>query len=108
MTAREVLREMLVQHNIDCADEMLALFDAIHADGAEAANAKLRRLAEIDVALNSENIHRESARDLIREKNQILHGSPYLPDSQYSSSDERCSFFPEPVAVEVLKWPDIS
>lgn len=41
---------------------------------------QLHRLAEIDVALNSPDLHRESARDLRQEKNQILHGSPYLPE----------------------------
>lgn len=40
----------------------------------EAANV-IDRLREIDLALNSQEIHRESARDLIREKNEMLHGT---------------------------------
>lgn len=44
------------------------------------ATQLLQRLAEIDLLLNSPDVHRESCRDLIREKNRILHGSDYLPE----------------------------
>lgn len=53
-----------------------------YVEGHPSHKMNLERLAEIERWLNHPDIHHESARDLRREKNQILFGSPYLPEQE--------------------------
>lgn len=49
--------------------------------------ADLRRVAYLDMMLCSPNLHHETAKEMRREKNLILHGTEYLPDHIWDDED---------------------
>lgn len=75
----ELTRLQAAQLLREAADKL----DGIKAEQDE----RLRRAAYLDLMLCSPNLHFESAKEMRREKNLILHGTEYPPDHIWDDAD---------------------